>query len=491
MNKNNELMNKAYDAIQNNKDLVNSDYYRLKYHTMPPTGLLNDPNGFIQFKGEYHVFYQFHPFGTNHGLKYWGHYKSKDLINWDDTGIALAPSEWYESHGCYSGSAVDDNGILTLVYTGNVKDIDGNRETYQCLAMSKDGINFEKYKDNPVIHNQPEGYTRHFRDPKVWRKDGIWYMIIGAQSIKEEGRALLLKSENLKNWNLVGEVSGSNINGLNDFGFMWECPDLFELDEKDVLIISPQGVKPKGDLYNNIYQSGYVVGKLDYESGNMKHGEFIELDRGFEFYAPQTTIDDKGRRLLIAWMGLPEEEEHPTTEKGWIHAMTIPRVLELRENKVIQKPVEEMKKLRKDLVSYNNVEINDEEITLENISGDVFEIEATFEVKDAKKFGMKLRCSKDLSEETLMYYDREDRKFVLDRNKSGKGYKGIRKCYIEDKKELKLNIFMDTSSLEIFINDGEEVFTSRIYPDKESLGIKIFANEGSINLREINKWNLK
>ncbi|KXZ40400.1 beta-fructofuranosidase [Alkalithermobacter thermoalcaliphilus JW-YL-7 = DSM 7308] len=491
MIKNEDLIKKANKEIEKNKSLVNSDYYRLKYHIMPPTGLLNDPNGFIQFKGEYHLFYQFHPFGTNHGLKYWGHYKSIDLVNWEAMPIALAPSEWYESHGCYSGSAIEDNGILTLIYTGNVKDKQGNRETYQCLAMSEDGVEFEKYKDNPVIHNQPKGYTRHFRDPKVWKKDGIWYMVIGAQTIKEEGRVLLFKSKDLKSWDMVGEVAGSNINNLGDFGFMWECPDLFELNGKDILISSPQGIKPQGDLYNNIYQSGYFVGKVDYKTGNMQHEDFVELDRGFEFYAPQTTLDDKGRRILIAWMGLPEEEDHPTTEKGWIHAMTIPRVLELKENKIIQKPVEEMENIRKNLAKYENIKINSSEIMLENISGDVLEMEAIFEVDDAYEFGVKLRCSDDEKEKTILYYDRKMQKFIFDRENSGKGYKGVRRCYIEDKKKLKLNIFLDTSSVEVFINDGQEVFTGRIYPDKQSLGIKFFAKGGSVILKELRKWDIK
>lgn len=490
MNKNEDLLKKAYDSIELAKDKVESDYYRLKYHIIPEAGLLNDPNGFIQVNGEYHVFYQLNPLATKHGLKYWGHVKSKNLVNWERLPIALAPSEWYETHGCYSGSAVNNNGKFTLIYTGNVKDSEGNRETYQCMAESEDGISFIKSKNNPLIKNQPEGYTRHFRDPKVWKNDDKWYMVIGAQSESLEGKALLYSSSDLVKWELVGVAAGSNVDNLGCFGYMWECPDMFNLNGKDILVVCPQGLRPEGDLYNNIYQAGYFVGELDHNSGRLKHNGFTELDRGFEFYAPQTTLDSKGRRILIAWMGLPEEEEHPTIEHGWIHSLTLPRELHLINNKVYQKPVEELKLLRKNELCYENVEVNNEEIELEGIEGDALELSVELEIENAEEFGFKLRCSEDMEQYTLLSYNTTFQKFTLNRNKSGKGYGGIRRCSLENKKELKLNIFIDTSSIEIFINDGEEVFTGRIYPDKESKKIKLFSNNGSVRINKISMWNL-
>lgn len=490
MNKKARLIKEVNDNIEKTKELVNEDYHRLKYHIMPPTGLLNDPNGFIHVDGTYHLFYQFHPFDTSHGLKFWGHVKSPDLVRWKSLPIALTPDQWYETHGCYSGSAVNKGGALTLIYTGNVKDEAGNRETYQCLAISDDGVNFKKYKNNPVIHNQPQGYTRHFRDPKVWKKGGSWYMVIGAQTIRREGRALLFTSPNLKGWSLVGEVAGSNLNNLKDFGYMWECPDIFEMDDRDILIFCPQGLEAQGDFYNNIYQAGYFVGKLNYNNGKLDHGEFTELDRGFEFYAPQTTIDEKGRRLLIAWMGIPEREDHPTTRYGWIHAMTLPRVLELKNNKIYQNPVAELRTLRKNQIEYSGIEIRDEEIELKNIYGDVFELLIEIEVIDAVEFGIKLRCSRDGTEETGVIYNRKTRKLELNRNNSGKGYGGVRRCSLSSDLQLKLNIFSDTSSLEMFINNGEEVFTSRIYPDKISKAIKFFAKGGGIRIKNLKKWDL-
>lgn len=490
MDKKMEMRKKVIGHLEHMKKLVEKDYHRLKYHIMPPAGLLNDPNGFIHIHGEYHLFYQLNPLHTKHGLKYWGHVISKDLVNWEQQPIALYPTEWYERNGCYSGCAVDNGGTLTLIYTGNVKNEEGIRETYQCIATSKDGINFEKDGENPIISNQPKGYTRHFRDPKVWKKDGVWYMVIGTQTNKEVGKVLLYTSADLKEWSMVGVVTGSYENNLVDMGYMWECPDLFSLDGQEVLLACPQGMKPRGDLYNNIYQSGYFIGRLNYETGALSHGNFIELDRGFEFYAPQTTEDKRGRRILIGWMGLPGEEEHPTTEYGWIHAMTIPRELSLISEKLVQKPVEELKALRKNHIFHGDILLKKEAINLSGIQGDAIELLVECNLLTAEAFEIHLRCSEDGAEKTILSYYKGTSNIELNRNSSGKGYGGIRRCTITPREFIKFHIFMDTSSIEIFVNDGEEVFSSRIYPSEQSRGIKFFAVNGEAIITEVNQWDL-
>jgi len=485
-----EFFKKAYQAIDLKKEKVENDYYRLNYHIMPPAGLLNDPNGFIQFEDEYHLFYQFNPFATNHGTKLWAHLKSKNLVEWQELPLALAPTQSYETHGCYSGSAVNNDGIMTLIYTGNVKDENDNRETYQCLAVSDDGVKFEKL--GPVINNQPQGYTRHFRDPKVWKKDGKWFMVIGTQNTNKKGRVLLYRSEALKDWELLGEVAESKLNNLDDIVYMWECPDLFTLRGKEVLIGSPQGIKPEEDFYNNIYQSGYLVGELNYQTGEFKHQEFKELDRGFDFYAPQTTFDNKGRRILIAWMGLPDQKEnYPERKNGWVHAMTIPRVLELNaDDKLIQKPIPELKSLRSKEIVYQDIKIENEEIELTKIEGDSIELIMEFQNFDAEQFGVKLRAAADGSQKTLIYYDQKIRKLIFDRNNSGKGKNAIRRCSFENKDKIKLHFFIDTSSIELFVNDGDEVFTSRVYPSAENKKIKFFAKNGKARLKKVRQWQL-
>lgn len=139
-----ELKQRAYKNIDDRKKTVARDPYRLHFHIMPLVGLLNDPNGFVFYKGQYHMFYQWNPFQTEHGAKFWGHAVSDDLVHWEEAPIALAPDQWYDKNGCYSGSAVVFQEKLYVFYTGNVKNEHGKRESYQCLAVSEDGIHFEK-----------------------------------------------------------------------------------------------------------------------------------------------------------------------------------------------------------------------------------------------------------------------------------------------------------------------------------------------------------
>ncbi len=173
-------------------------------------------------------------------------------------------------------------------------------------------------------------------------------MVLGAQTEKLEGRAVLFQSDNLKDWQFLGDITGSNTDQLGEFGYMWECPDMFELNGKDVLIVCPQGLEAKEMRYQNVYQSGYFVGELNEQKPGFTHGDFEELDRGFDFYAPQTTKDESGRRILVAWMGVPDQDEQsqPTIQHQWVHCMTLPRELHLQNDKIVQKPVAELRTLR-------------------------------------------------------------------------------------------------------------------------------------------------
>ncbi|WLR42399.1 sucrose-6-phosphate hydrolase [Bacillus carboniphilus] len=465
--------------VDKHKKKVEQDSYRLSYHLMPPVGLLNDPNGFIQWRGQYHLFYQWNPFETGHGAKFWGHYQSKDLVHWQDYGVALSPTNWFDKNGCYSGSAVEDSlGKLVLFYTGNVKDEQGNRQTYQCRAISEDGLHFEK---EGVVIELPEGYTAHFRDPKVWKHEDLWYLVVGAQSEDLKGKVVLFQSNDLKEWLHLGTVAGSHEGSLEDFGFMWECPDLFQLDGQDVLIVSPQGLQPEGYKYHNKYQSGYFIGNLDYNQVNFEHGTFTELDRGFEFYAPQTTMDDQGRRIMIGWMGVPEqgEDQQPTIKHNWVHTLTIPRQLHLKEGKLYQMPIRELKSLRQNRVDFSHVVINQEEKELAQVAGDVMELELN-KINILNDFRINIR------NHCYIHFDKQRKLFSFERERfTGDGMES-RHCDLEELKQL--SIFLDTSSIEIFINHGQEVFTSRIFPSPHDKAVSFQSSE-QITF-DLVKWNL-
>jgi beta-fructofuranosidase len=489
----NEHINLLLEANRNieiAKNQVSLNYWKLKYHITPQANWMNDPNGFVYYKGEYHVFFQHYPYSPKWGPMHWGHFKSTDLVHWEPLPIALAPSESYDNDGCFSGSAIEKDGSLYLLYTGNVwtgKNKDEELKQTQALAVSKDGIHFEKLKNNPVISGPPEGnfHPYHFRDPKVWKHGDRYYCVIGSKTKDNKGQALLYRSNDLLSWEFVNVIARAKGN----MGFMWECPDVFSLDGKDVLMISPQGIEPEGMYYQNLSQSGYVLGELDYEQGNLKHDDFHLLDYGFDFYAPQSMLDDKGRRIIIAWMEM-WESKMPTQNYGWTGSMTLPRVLELKDNKIYTTPVPELKKLRKNDQLFENVVIKDS-FEFEGVSGDCLEMVMAIAPMKANRFGINVRSNKDKNERTVVEYDCIKHILSLDRERSGQGDGGIRSAEVQLlNQELKLQIFIDHSSIEIFINNGEKVMTARIYPSEDSKGIQFFSDD-YINIKHLQKWDIK
>jgi len=464
------------------RESVANCQWRQKFHIQPQTGLLNDPNGFSFFQGEFHLFYQWFPLGPVHGLKYWYHLKSKDLVHWEDAGVAMEPKEYFDSHGVYSGSALPYKERLYLMYTGNTRDENWIRHPYQCMAVMDRSGGIEKFK-KPVIDQVPTGYTDHFRDPKLWQQDNAFYAVVGAQRINLTGCAVLYRSVDLIDWEYLGEIETP----FKDFGYMWECPDYFELETKGVLIFCPQGIEPKGDCYQNIYQSGYIMGEpLELGTRKFSHGDFVELDRGFDFYAPQTMQDPQGRRILIAWMGLPEIS-YPTDGHGWAHCLTLPRELSIRNGKLIQQPVSELQSLRQKQSEAEDL-LESEAKAYPGFTGISYELIAEFDNTDAHEYGVMLRAGG--KEQTVIKYDSVAQKVILDRSKSGEPtgieYGTIRQCQLVSDK-IKFHIFVDVSSVEIFVNDGEEVFTARIFPKPTSREILFFANGGKAGFKAV-KW---
>ncbi|MCA0988832.1 sucrose-6-phosphate hydrolase [Guptibacillus algicola] len=475
--RNEELVALAMEEIEKAGAVVKSDPHLPSFHLMPPVGLLNDPNGFIQWNGVYHVFFQWMPFKTEHGAKFWGHYTSTDLVNWTLRSPALAPGDWFDKNGCYSGSAVAHDDKMVLFYTGNVKDEGGNRESYQCMAESSDGITFDK---KGVVLELPEGYTPHFRDPKVWKHEDKWFMVIGAQNSEEEGRVVLFESLDLTRWEYKGDVTASRHQKLGEFGYMWECPDLFELDGSDVLLFSPQGIEAEGYSYQNVYQTGYLSGELDYETGILNHDTFRELDRGFEFYAPQTTEDEKGRRLLIGWMGVPEQGEahQPTRKHHWLHTLTIPRELRYRGGKLIQKPVAELDDMRQNEV-VKKATLSNEKMEWKEGNTTVYEL--LVKVKDVEgSFSITFRNN------AAIVFDSVEKLLTLKRRRFVDGSEESRSCHIESVSELRF--YVDSSSIEVFINGGEEVFTSRYFPAEEDDSL-VFKSNGKADIEAV-KWDI-
>lgn len=422
--------------------------FRQWFHIQPPAGLLNDPNGFCYHQGKYHLFYQWFPLGAVHGLKYWHHLISQDLVHFTSLGIGIAPDTLEDSHGAYSGSAISQGDNLLIAYTGNHRTADWTRIPYQRIAvLSASG---ELRKQPPFLADAPSGYTEHTRDPKLWQAaDGSYGMVLGAQRSNRTGTALYLSSGDGLSWQLQGEIDC----GLPNFGYMWECPDYFSLSGKDFLFFCPQGLAD----YPNLYQCGYLSGHFDHTTLRFNHNGFQELDHGFEYYAVQTCLSPNAERLSIAWFGLPDMS-CPTAQDGWAHCLTLPRVLSFENGQLYQRPLPALQQLRgsgeSDGIHY--------ELLLDN--------------PDSAAFQLVLRQSD--TEQTRLSYDGTT--LTFDRTHSGllpepeiavSGIKGghIRRLAIAQLNHLQ--IFSDTSSLEIFINHGQYVMSGRIYPQSAANGI--------------------
>ena len=219
------------------------------YHIHPPCGLVNDPNGLAYFGGKYHVFYQWFPFGPEHGMKHWAHVISEDLVKWEWSDQMLIPDQEYEKNGCYSGNSIEADGKLYLYYTANYKTEQGKIPKQAMAVMNSDGT-ILKSPNNPIIDEQPEGLIGEIRDPFVFEKEGAYWMLLGGGSTDGQARLILYKSTDLENWVYQGNIE---LTGIDlELGYMYECPSYIEIDGKDVLFLSLMGRTPMGERFHNM-----------------------------------------------------------------------------------------------------------------------------------------------------------------------------------------------------------------------------------------------
>lgn len=427
-----------------------NDRFVPRFHLYPPHGWMNDPNGFCKFGENYHLFYQYNPVTSQEpGIAHWGHAVSPDLIHWMNLPIAMYPDQPYDKSGVFSGSAIIENNTMYLLYTGNVNH-PGNTPDHiqrQALASSTDGLNVTKYSGNPVIMG--EEHQPNIRDPKVWKHGNTFYMVLGNSFNNNSlGRVLLYSSPDLITWKQVSVLDESD----GSLGYMWECPDFFELDGKFVLLFSPQGIKSQGDKYRNLYQTGYIVGRFDYESHLFTPlTEFRELDHGHDFYATQTILDEYRRRIVIAWFDM-WEQNYPERDDGFTGQMTVPRVLTLTQNyRLVQKPIKELF-LARGTQLHNGKADGGYTTKLQNKAADI-RVRAN-RLKDFTIFIESDNASVSIS------YDHKRGTVTLDRG----GEDGVRRTKWRPDRQLQWQILVDASSIELFCGEGEVTFSSRYFP---------------------------
>ena len=414
-----------------------------RIHAKAPDNWVNDPNGLIYYKGYYHLFYQYFPYAPRWGTMHWGHAVSRDLVNWEHRGIALFPTKRGDENGCFSGSAVEKDGRLCLIYTGvryepaDPEDIhvsfNEQFESCQMMISSEDGFRFDNWKDKemvlPPLTDPQIGDRTHTRDPKVWREGDSWYMILGSTREKKQGRVLIFKSRDLRRWTYVSQTEKGP-----EYGWMWECPDYVKTPGGSVLFVSAMGLPDVQEKEKN-----HVLcfpAKFEAGTGRLEIADRCQLmDWGMDLYAPQTTLDREGRRILMAWVRMPK----PSGD-GWIGMFSSPRVVEMEGNHVYLRMHPAVR------AAYSR------KISETSQAPDGYR--AVFDLKDGQQVdvgGFRI--------------GRRNRRIYTDRSAVYPRFAGAH--LISETPELSeeahLEVLADENLIEVFINDGEHVISNAVY----------------------------
>jgi fructan beta-fructosidase len=473
-------------------DLEYAETYRPRFHFSPEYGWMNDPNGMVYLDGEYHLFYQYNPYGAMWGNMHWGHAVSTDLVSWTYLPTAIAPDTL---GAIFSGSAVVDvnntagfgKNAMVAIFTSCGK------TQQQSIAYSTDkGRTFTKYAHNPVLPNP--GIT-DFRDPKVsWNEiSHQWIMTLATkQTISFFG------SPNLKEWTKLSEFG----TGLGSHAGVWECPDLFPLTYKGktkwVLLVS---INPGGPNGGSATQ--YFIGSFDGKKFTADPLPYpLWIDYGRDNYAGVTWSNipqSDGRRLFLGWMSNWDYANQVPT-KNFRSANTVPRELSLINNGkhlvLSSSPVKELKTLRGASKTYPN-QLVDKSCSIAGLlpnNKGTYEIEMTLKPQHAGNFGFELKNSK--AESLKFTFDLKTNKLSVDREKSGMTsfndkFKSGATAPLIKREMYKVRLIVDKASTELFINDGEIVMSTILFPTEVMNSMNIFSTEDKLSAENITIYNIK
>ncbi|SIQ84358.1 levanbiose-producing levanase [Domibacillus enclensis] len=487
-----------------------SDYYNEKYrpdyHYTPARGSVSDPNGLVYYEGEYHLFHQ--DGGT------WAHAVSKDMVNWKRLPIALP---WNDHGHIWSGSAVADlnnasglftdtggNGLVAYYTSFNPDGPNGNQRIG--LAYSSDnGRKWDYAADRPIVienpgknGEDPGGWD--FRDPKVVRdeENNRWIMVVsGGDHIR------FFTSVNLIDWTLTDNF------GYGEYvrGGVWECPDLFQLqvegtEEKKWVLMISTGANPNTQGSDAEYFIGQLTAEGKFVNDNPA-GNVLKTDFGKEFYASMSFSDmPDNRRVMMAWMtNWDYPFAFPTL--GWKGELTIPREVRLVETeegiRLAQAPIQELKSIRSTVRQTENKVVNPDNAqnVLKGLTSGAFEIEAEIEIpaaSDVTEFGFNVR--EGAGEKTVVGYKPAEEQLFVDRTESGEAdfsnlFTTLHEAHVKpENKRIKLNLFVDDSSIEVFANDGKVVFSDVIFPDPASRNMSFYTEGGEVKIVSLNVHSL-
>jgi sucrose-6-phosphate hydrolase SacC (GH32 family) len=454
------LLKDADAAVASAARRVADDPLRPRYHLQPAANWMNDPNGPIYYNGYYHLFFQHNPYGDDWGNMHWGHVRSPDLVHWERLPIALWPSLDDNEDHCFSGCAVvDDEGKLRLFYTSI-----GQRDPEQWAAVSMDeqATQFRKAENNPVLTLAAHGdlVVEEWRDPFVFREGDFWYMVVGGRPRGGPGSIFLYKSADLVNWKFLGvPISGTETN--------WECPLLFRLDGRWVLIYSP---------YERVR---YITGDLDLAAVKFTaHNQgFVDLGLSESatdghFYAPNTMQTPDGRQLLFGWVrGFPKG-------RGWSGALTVPRVLHLTaEGQLVQTVATELEALRKPGFHADELHLASGSRSIDAVKGDALELSVRLNLRGAERAGIRLRRARQNNTGVEIGFD-------------GQRLTVAKQVIKLDspQQDLDVRVFFDRSVLEIFAGGGTAAITHVLSADPDDVSVELFADEGGAAFTDLSIW---
>ncbi len=425
------------------------DTYRPLVHFTALKNWLNDPNGWSYYNGEYHLFYQHNPYSVEWGNMSWGHAITKDFVHWRHLPLAMVRDQDYDASGVFSGSAIVEDNKHYLLYTG-VANEQFDYEQSQCMAVSQDGINYTKYTINPVL--RPNGKTNSlldYRDPKLW-KTGSNYTFVLSTKDDKGGKVEVYNMTSLEEPTAISYRGAFQNEG---FGYMWECPDYFELDGQGIMIFSVMGGgHALGYREDNLTYIGNVPLLDTLEEGFNEPIKAIELmDYGTDFYAPQSMVTPDHRRLVIGWLRM----QKPMANSDWTGMMTVPREITLRDNTIYYQPCQEIL----DVFQQPVKAINGSEDTYSYHNSAAYKIDCKGSANRDMAIYLKSQ-DQEAYEMPMMqidYASEQDSVIVTVHGEGGES--AIYKAPIHNTDEEQMTILLDRSVIEVYINGGRSVIS--------------------------------
>ena len=428
--------------IKEIKIKVDSDKKRPSIHLVSPSGLINDPNALYHLKGTHYINYQWFPFFGYHGLKHWGNVKTKDFINFESDKNIIYPSKEFDNGGIYSGGAIVENDKVHKYYTGNIKD--NNLDSVDATTVYLNDKNKKL-----LFYRDKNKYTKNFRDPKPCIVNGTKTLLHGGQSKDNKGKFVIYQSNDWdKDFVWKGDISFSK---KQNTGYMVECPDYFQVNGNDILIASFEGVLSKW-LPREVK---YIIGNLDNDFVFNSNQKFKTLDYGFDFYAPQI-YNDGNRNIMIGWVGTPGWIEKTDQLNSWSGMLTFPREVKLIKGKLYNYPIDELDNLIDKKIDDNNIYLFKSSYLLKGNNEDVITFGNNEVVIKIKNKNILVDRTNEINEKNR----------IIDNNKFSK------------KRKIKINnlknwlLLIDKSVIELFINDGEYSFTTRINVNDSNITFK-------------------